>query len=220
MASHSKRGGASWSLWLQKVSPPIHLTPATNDRKVASDWFRRFDGAGLDGVMAKMTSGFYEPNKRTMLKVKHERDCDCVVAGFRWYKKGDRTLVGSLLLGLFDDAGALQHVGVCASFTAEKRRELAEFLEPYRKNALASHPWKSWAGAEEAVSGEGGRRVPGGQEPLEPRQRFILGNRCGPNWLWKSLMSTCKEADSVTWRTSAGGGPIKSRAIVLMRSSR
>ena len=90
-------------------------------------------------------SGTYEPNKRVMLKVKHERDCDCVVAGFRWYKKGDRTLVGSLLLGLFDDAGALQHVGVCASFSAEKRRELAEFLDPYRKNALVAHPWKDWA---------------------------------------------------------------------------
>jgi ATP-dependent DNA ligase len=100
------------------------------------------------------------------------------VAGFRWYKKGDRTLVGSLLLGLFDNAGALQHVGVCASFTAEKRRELAEFLEPYRKNALVEHPWKGWAGAE-TPSGEAGQRMPGGKsrwsqgkdlswEPLRP----------------------------------------------------
>jgi ATP-dependent DNA ligase len=160
------------------ASAPIHLTPATTDRGVAADWFRRFEGAGLDGVMAKLPSGIYEPNKRTMLKVKHERDCDCVVAGFRWYKKGDRTLVGSLLLGLFDEAGALQHVGVCASFTAEKRRELAEFLKPYRKNALVDHPWKGWAGAE-AASGEANQRMPGGQsrwsqgkdlswEPLRP----------------------------------------------------
>jgi ATP-dependent DNA ligase len=163
---------------IAKAPPPIHITPATNDRGVASDWFRRFEGAGLDGVMAKLSSGIYEPNKRTMLKVKHERECDCVVAGFRWYKKGDRTLVGSLLLGLFDDAGALQHVGVCASFTTEKRRELAEFLDSYRKNALVHHPWKSWA-SPETPAGEAGHRMPGGQsrwsqgkdlswEPLRP----------------------------------------------------
>jgi ATP-dependent DNA ligase len=115
----------------------------------------------LDGVIAKAADGTYEPNKRVMLKVKHERDCDCVVAGFRWYKKGDRTLVGSLLLGLFDEAGGLQHVGVCASFSAAKRKELAEFLEPYRENALAEHPWRSWAEAEAATDGP--KRMPGGQ---------------------------------------------------------
>lgn len=147
---------------LSSTAPPIHLTPATRESSVASDWFRRFEGAGLDGVIAKPASGTYEPNKRVMLKIKHERDCDCVVAGFRWHKKGERTVVGSLLLGLFDDKGALQHVGVCASFTEEKRRELAEFLAPYRKDALANHPWKSWAeyGAEAA---EAGHRMPGGQ---------------------------------------------------------
>jgi len=151
---------------IASAPPPIHLTPATTDRAVASDWFRRFEGAGLDGVMAKPASVTYEPNKRVMLKVKHERDCDCVVAGFRWYKKGDRTLVGSLLLGLYDDAGALQHVGVCASFSAEKRRELAEFLQHYRKDALAAHPWKAWAehGAEPTEAGMGvNHRMPGGQ---------------------------------------------------------
>ncbi len=130
---------------LAKAKPPIHLTPATTDFATASDWFRRFEGAGLDGVVAKPVSGTYEPNKRVMLKIKHERDCDCVVAGFRWHKKGDRTAVGSLLLGLFDDRGTLQHVGVCASFTNQKRVELVEFLAPYRKNALAEHPWKEWA---------------------------------------------------------------------------
>ena len=163
---------------LSSAPPPIHLTPATSDRKVAADWFRRFEGAGLDGVIAKATSGTYESNKRVMLKVKHERDCDCVVAGFRWHKKGDRDLVGSLLLGLFDDAGGLQHVGVCASFSTAKRRELVEFLRPYREDALAAHPWRHWA---EAMSGgdEGVRRMPGGQsrwsqgkdlswEPLRP----------------------------------------------------
>jgi ATP-dependent DNA ligase len=159
---------------ISSAAPPIHLTPATRDRKVAADWFQRFEGAGLDGVVAKPISGTYESDKRVMFKVKHERDCDCVVAGFRWHKKGDRTLVGSLLLGLFDDAGALQHVGVCASFSNVKRLELAEFLNPYRKDALADHPWKAWA-SPEATSG----RMPGGQsrwsqgkdlswEPLRP----------------------------------------------------
>jgi ATP-dependent DNA ligase len=96
-----------------------------------------------------------------MLKVKHERDCDCVVAGFRWHKKGERTMVGSLLLGLFDDSDALQHVGVCASFADAKRRELTEFLAPYRENAVASHPWKAWA--EGMAAAEAGQRMPGGQ---------------------------------------------------------
>jgi ATP-dependent DNA ligase len=166
---------------ISMAPPPIHLTPASNDRSVAADWFRRFEGAGLDGVIAKSISGTYEPNKRVMLKIKHERDCDCVVAGFRWHKKGERTLVGSLLLGLFDDAGVLQHVGVCASFSTAKRRELAEFLEPYRTNALTAHPWKRWAdeeAGEEIAHGEA-KRMPGGQsrwsqgkdlswEPLRP----------------------------------------------------
>jgi ATP-dependent DNA ligase len=147
---------------ISSVLPPIHLTPATSDRSLASDWFRRFEGAGLDGIMAKPTSGTYEPNKRVMLKIKHERDCDCVVAGFRWYKKGDRSLVGSLLLGLFDDAGALQHVGVCGSFSTEKRRELAEFLSPYRKDALVAHPWKHWPNPDTAT-GDAVHRMPGGQ---------------------------------------------------------
>ena len=163
---------------LSSVAPPIHLTPATKESKIATDWFRRFEGAGLDGVVAKPVSGSYEPNKRVMLKVKHERDCDCVVAGFRWHKKGERSAVGSLLLGLFDDSGALQHVGVCASFTEKKRRELVEFLGPYRKNALAAHPWKNRA-EHAPASGEGEHRMPGGQsrwsqgkdlswEPLRP----------------------------------------------------
>jgi ATP-dependent DNA ligase len=163
---------------LATATPPIHLTPATRDSNLASDWFRRFEGAGLDGVIAKPISGIYEPNKRVMLKIKHERDCDCVVAGFRWYKQGDRTQVGSLLLGLFDDAGALQHVGVCASFAAEKRSELTEFLAPYREDALVNHPWKPWA-EHASGSGEAGHRMPGGQsrwsqgkdlswEPLRP----------------------------------------------------
>src|SRR3981081_4294085 len=162
----------AWEPLLSSAEAPLHLAPATAERAVASDWFRRFEGAGLDGVMAKQTSGVYEPDKRVMLKVKHERDCDCVVAGFRWHKNGEGTAVGSLLLGLYDGSGSLQHVGVCASFTQAKRRELVEYLEPYRKNALVDHPWKREVA-------DGNQRMPGGQsrwsqgkdlswEPLRP----------------------------------------------------
>ncbi|MFL5479707.1 MAG: ATP-dependent DNA ligase [Gemmatimonadaceae bacterium] len=162
---------------LAAAEPPLHLTPATRDRDKAGDWFNRFEGAGLDGVVAKGEAGTYEPNKRTMLKVKHERECDCVVAGFRWHKTGAKTKVGSLLLGLYNDNGNLEHVGVCASFTDVKRKELVKFLEPYRKKALADHPWRAWA-EEEAAQGEP-HRMPGGQsrwsagkdlswEPLRP----------------------------------------------------
>ena len=161
---------------LSEAAPPLHLTPATTDRSVAADWFKRFEGAGFDGVMAKPVSGAYESDKRVLFKVKHERDCDCVAGGFRWHKEGEGTAVGSLLLGLYDDAGVLQHVGVCASFSREKRKELVEFLQPYRRDALLHHPWKRWASPE---AGEPGRRMPGGQsrwsqgkdlswEPLRP----------------------------------------------------
>lgn len=160
---------------LASAKPPLHITPATRDRATAIDWFSRFEGAGLDGVIAKPAEGAYQPDKRVMLKIKHERDCDCVVAGFRWYKEASGTEIGSLLLGLFDDAGTLQHVGVCSSFTKDKRRELLAFLAPYRENALADHPWKGWAEAESAAES----RMPGAQsrwsqgkdlswEPLRP----------------------------------------------------
>jgi ATP-dependent DNA ligase len=152
---------------LGSVRAPLHVTPMTTDGALAADWFQRFEGAGLDGVMAKPRAGTYEPNKRVMLKVKHERECDCVVAGFRWHKSGEDS-VGSLLLGLFDDGGDLQHVGVAASFTDQKRRELVELLAPYRENALENHPWRSWAehGAAPAADAEksaGERRMPGGK---------------------------------------------------------
>jgi ATP-dependent DNA ligase len=146
---------------LARSTAPIHVTPATTDRSTASDWFRRFEGAGLDGVMAKSETGAYEPNKRVMFKVKHERECDCVVAGLRWHKSGEGTAVGSLLLGLFDDAGTLHHVGVSASFTAAKRLELTAFLAPYRENALVDHPWKEWAAYADEFAAKG-QRVPGG----------------------------------------------------------
>ena len=145
---------------LSRARRPLYLTPATRDRGTAADWFKRFEGAGLDGVMAKPEAGFYEPNKRVMLKVKHERECDCVVAGFRWHKNGKGTSVGSLLLGLNDDTGNLEHVGVCASFTDAKRRELVEFLAPYRMDVLDGHPWKEWA-AHQSDSDAAGHRRPG-----------------------------------------------------------
>jgi ATP-dependent DNA ligase len=143
---------------LAQAAPPIHVTPATTDRALAADWFRRFEGAGLDGVVAKAADGPYESNKRVMFKIKHERECDCVVAGFRWHIR-DPQAVGSLLLGLYDGEGKLQHVGVAASFTNAKRKELAELLEPYRANALVDHPWREWANAAELDAM--GHRVPG-----------------------------------------------------------
>src|SRR5258706_8652919 len=130
---------------LGRASGSVHLTPCSRDRNVAAEWFHRFEGAGLDGVIAKHESTTYQPGKRAMLKVKHVRAADCVVAGFRWHKHGLGTLVGSLLLGLYDDAGTLHHVGVTSSFSMETRRRLAEELAPLRKKALESHPWRAWA---------------------------------------------------------------------------
>lgn len=144
---------------LAGAESPLHLTPATRDRVIAADWFKRFEGAGLDGVVAKPETGTYQPNKRVMFKVKHERECDCVVAGFRWHKRGDKTALGSLLLGLYD-GNDFEFVGVCASFTDVKRRELIEFLKPYRKNALEGHPWRDWADASPQTA-EAARRRPG-----------------------------------------------------------
>jgi ATP-dependent DNA ligase len=144
---------------LRGVSSPLHLTPCSRDRRLAGEWFHRFEGAGLDGVIAKHESTAYQPGKRAMIKVKHARTADCVVAGFRWHKHGHGELIGSLLLGLFDSAGSLHHVGVTSSFTMAVRRQLAQELEPLRENALATHPWREWAGA----ALEGGVRMPGGQ---------------------------------------------------------
>jgi ATP-dependent DNA ligase len=137
----------------------VHVTPCSRERSLAEEWFHRFEGAGLDGVVAKREEIPYQPGKRVMVKVKHVRSADCTVAGFRWHKQGPGTLVGSLLLGLWDDAGALHHVGVTSSFTMAARRRLAEELEPLRKDALAAHPWRRWA-----EMGEGEyQRMPGGQ---------------------------------------------------------
>jgi len=142
---------------LGHVRPPIHVTPVTDDRALAQQWLQRFEGAGLDGVIAKHVDAVYEPGKRTMLKIKHVRTADCVVAGLRWHKAG-KGIVGSLLLGLYDAGGTLQHVGVTASFTMAMRRQLARELVPLRKNAMDDHPWRDWAGA-----GGESSRMPGAQ---------------------------------------------------------
>jgi len=142
---------------LANAKPPIYLTPVTRSRAVALDWLTRFEGAGLDGVIAKPESGMYLAGKRAMIKVKHVRTADCVVAGFRWYKRG-KDAVGSLLLGLYDDSGVLQHVGVTSSFTTAMRRQLVRELAPLRKDAMHDHPWRDWASAAAESS-----RMPGGQ---------------------------------------------------------
>ncbi len=163
---------------LSGVKPPVHLTPATRDPNVAAEWFDRFEGAGLDGVVVKPVDLPYRENERVMLKVKHARTADCVVAGFRWHKSGG--VVGSLLLGLYDDGGVLHHVGVASAFSVARRKELVEELAPYRENALDGHPWADWASAAAQEAAEAtGRRLPGGQsrwnagrdmswEPLRP----------------------------------------------------
>ena len=144
------------------IEPPIHLTPATRDRALAGDWFDRFEGAGLDGVVAKRLDAPYQPGKRAMLKIKHQRTADCVVAGFRWHKNGPGTHVGSLLLGLFDDEGKLHHVGITSSFSWDKREALAKELEPWRKDASDGHPWQEWAEwAAWGAADASGQRLPG-----------------------------------------------------------
>src|SRR6266571_1121075 len=141
----------------KKIRRPLHLTPMTRDPALAVDWLQRFEGAGLDGVIAKPAEAAYQPGKRAMFKIKHVRSADCVVAGFRWHKSGKDAL-GSLLLGLYDDDGTLQHVGVTSAFTMAMRKQLVKEFAPLRKNALQNHPWREWADAQ-AVSS----RMPGGQ---------------------------------------------------------
>jgi ATP-dependent DNA ligase len=147
----------------------------TRKRGTALDWLERFEGAGLDGVVAKPEGAAYQPGKRAMIKVKHTRTADCVVAGFRRHKSGPEA-VGSLLLGLYDEAGVLQHVGVTSSFTMGRRQALMKELAPLRRDALRNHPWRDWAGA-----GAESRRMPGAQsrwsagkdlswEPLRPER--------------------------------------------------
>jgi ATP-dependent DNA ligase len=140
-----------------RVTPPLHLTPATHDRATAVKWLNEFEGAGLDGVIAKPLGELYQPGKRAMVKIKHVRTADCVVAGFRWHKSG-KDAVGSLLLGLYDARGKLQHVGVTSAFTMATRKALAVELAPLRQDAMTNHPWREWADQAGELS-----RMPGGQ---------------------------------------------------------
>jgi ATP-dependent DNA ligase len=142
---------------LAKATPPLHLTPMTRDRAVASEWLATFEGAGLDGVIAKPAQIPYQPGKRALIKIKHVRTADCVVAGFRWHVSA-KDAIGSLLLGLYDDRGVLQHVGVTSAFTMAMRKQLAVELEPLRRNALTNHPWREWAQASDEAT-----RMPGAQ---------------------------------------------------------
>jgi ATP-dependent DNA ligase len=173
---------------LATARPPLYLTPATRERAIAAEWLREFEGAGLDGVVAKPLSAPYQPGKRAMLKIKHARTADCVVAGFRWHKsteQGGPEAVGSLLLGLYDDAGVLHHVGVTSSFTMDARRRLAQELAPLRRHALDHHPWRGWAEPDGAPRADGSadtaQRMPGATsrwsagkdlawEPLRPER--------------------------------------------------
>jgi ATP-dependent DNA ligase len=154
-APQAERRAALERLLLQ-AQRPVHLTPMTREREQALHWLEQFEGAGLDGVIAKPANLTYQPGKRAMLKVKHARTADCVVAGFRWHKSGQDT-VGSLLLGLYDDQSKLQHVGVTSSFTMAMRKQLVKELAPLRRDAMREHPWKEWAGLEAESS-----RMPGG----------------------------------------------------------
>jgi ATP-dependent DNA ligase len=144
---------------LGRARPPIHLTPVTRDPVKATEWLSRFEGAGLDGIVVKPVNQIYEPGKRVMIKVKHVRTADCVVAGFRWHKGGKGSLVGSLLLGLYDEQNRLHHVGVTSSFTMAMRKQLAQELAPLGEHALDDHPWREWPGADEHSM----TRMPGGQ---------------------------------------------------------
>jgi ATP-dependent DNA ligase len=152
---------------LDGVTPPVHLTPVTRDRALAADWFSRFEGAGLDGVMAKPESLAYMPGKRAMLKIKHQRTADCVVAGFRWYKGGRDKLLGSMLLGLYDDQGALHHVGVCSGFKMSEREKLADLLRPLAEGARDTHPWREWA------EFDGDQRMPGAKSRWTPKGKDL-----------------------------------------------
>ncbi|MFB8758272.1 ATP-dependent DNA ligase [Streptomyces nigra] len=132
---------------LSGVTAPVHVAPATTDVETAQGWFEQYEGAGLDGVVAKPLALRYLPDERAMFKIKHERTADVVVAGYRLHKSGP--VVGSLLLGLYDDRGTLQHVGVSAAFSMKRRAELIDELEPLRMDDVSGHPWAAWA--EEAA---------------------------------------------------------------------
>ena len=176
-----------------------------------ADWFERFEGAGLDGVIAKPDTLVYTPGKRVMVKIKHQRTADCVVAGFRWYKGGKGTLVGSLLLGLYDDAGMLHHVGVCARSSQSERAKLAELLAPLRDDAREQPPVARLG----RVAGQrrGARAAPARRdEPVEPRQGSVVGAAAARAGRARSRTTTCRARGSATRRTSSAGARTSRRA--------
>jgi ATP-dependent DNA ligase len=150
-----ERRRARLELAVAGARPPVHIAAGTTDIETAREWFEQFEGAGLDGIVAKPFDVRYRPDQRAMFKIKHERTADCVVAGYRWHKTGP--IVGSLLLGLYNESGALQHVGVAASFPLKRRAELVEELKPYEMADFTGHPWAEWARAEAHAGG----RLPG-----------------------------------------------------------
>ena len=199
---------------LANAKPPIHLTPMTRDRAVAVQWLERFEGAGLDGVIAKPEHGTYQPGKRAMIKVKHARTADCVVAGFRWHKSG-KDAVGSLLLGLYDKKGTLQHVGVTSSFTMAMRKQLAVELAPLRKHALKTTPGANGP----RLMAASWRACPAGKAAGAPG-KICRGSRCGSNGSARSSTTTCRAIASVTRPSSCDGGPTSRRATAATISSK
>ena len=195
-AQHERR--AMLEQILAGAEPPLHLTPMTRDRAVATEWLARFEGAGLDGVIAKPADGRYEPGKRAMFKVKHARTADCVVAGFRWHKSGPDA-VGSLLLGLYDDKGTLQHVGVTSAFTMATRKQLA-----WSSSRFERARWTTIPGARGPRLAASIRACPAGRA-AGVRARICRGNRCGSSASARSSTITCRVTAFAT-RPSSGGG--------------
>ncbi|MEJ7583520.1 MAG: ATP-dependent DNA ligase [Acidimicrobiales bacterium] len=196
--------------------PPVHLTPSTSERATAEDWFTRFEGAGLDGVIAKPAAGTYVQDKRVQFKIKHQRTADCVVAGFRRHKDGEG--VGSLLLGLFDDEGHLHHMGVASSFTAARRRELVDELAPFEASDLSDHPWGSGprpAPTPRRPAGACRVRPPAGTTP-----RTCPSCRCVSSWWprWPTNGST--RAASATAPGCCAGAPTARRHRARSTSSK
>lgn len=178
---------------LSTARPPVHLAPATTDPALAQEWFERFEGAGLDGVVAKPLDLPYRPDARLMFKIKHERTADAVIAGFRFHKSGP--IVGSLLLGLYDAHGALQHVGVCAAFPMKRRAELVDELAPLRMADTTGHPWAAWA--EE--SAHESARLPGAQSRWTGKKDL--------SWVPLSPERVCEVAyDTLTNSVDGGEG--------------
>ena len=199
---------------LHSAQPPLYVTPATRDHDVAVTWLAQFEGAGLDGVIAKPLDSAYLPGKRTMLKIKHIRSADCVVAGFRWYKDSTDA-VGSLLLGLYDGDGVLHHVGVTSAFTMAVRKSLARELQPLRRNAIDGHPWAQW-GMKTRMH----PRACPVEKAAGPAARICPGNRYDQSAWPRSGTITCRVTASAMQRIFYAGARISRPTIAATTSSR